>query len=334
MRVLLIKTSSMGDLIHALPALTDAARIFPDIKFDWLVEEGFAEIPGWHPAVLNVFPVALRRWRKALFARETRAEILALRKKLRAQQYDLILDAQGLVKSAWLGLLVRGKRSGLDWSSARESFASLFYQQKHKVDFYQHAVVRMRSLFGLALGYQPVGEPDFGINPAIQQDSTSAPYLVFLHGTTWPSKQWPESYWIDLAKRAAQAGYRVKISGASREEVARAERVGQASDAVDVMPRLTINAMATLLAGAKAVVAVDTGFGHLAAAMSIPTISIYGSTNPAYTGAIGKHSILLKADFPCSPCLNRECTYRQPSAVTPACYETVPPAQVWASLHS
>lgn len=330
MRVLLIKTSSMGDLIHTLPALTDAKKAYPDITFDWLVEEEYTDIPSWHPAVANVYPVALRRWRKSIFSKQTRDEIFALRKKLREQKYDYILDAQGLVKSAWLGLLARGKRVGLDWSSARESLASIFYQQTCSVNFYQHAVVRMRSLFGLALGYKQSGEPEFGLG--VIPASNQIPYLVFLHGTTWPSKQWPESYWIRLAELAAQAGYRIKISGASPEEIARAERIGKSSNAVDVMPRLTIKEMAVLLANAKGAVSVDTGFGHLAAAMGVSTVSIYGSTNPDYTGAIGKHSVLLKADFPCSPCLNRECTYKQPSVVKPACYGTVPPDMVWDAL--
>lgn len=333
MRVLLIKTSSMGDLIHTLPALTDAAKAVPGIQFDWLVEEGFVDIPAWHPAVDHVFPVALRRWRKTLITRQTRDEIFALRKKLHEQQYDLILDAQGLVKSAWLGLLAQGSRAGLDWSSAREPLASLFYQKKYTVNFYQHAVVRMRSLFALALGYDYSSEPEFVIQRS-EVTKDIQPYLVFLHGTTWASKQWPETYWAELARRATEAGYRVKISGASQEEVARAQRIGKVSDAVDVMPRLSIKAMAELLAGAKSVVSVDTGFGHLAAAMGIPTVSIYGSTNPDYTGALGKHSILLKADFSCSPCLKRECAYQEPSAVKPACYETVPPEMVWKALAS
>src|SRR5437868_3243147 len=102
MRVLVIKTSSMGDIIHTLPALTDAANAIPHIKFDWLVEDSFADIPKWHPAVDRVIPVALRRWRKGFFSKETRAGYKELRKQLHEQQYDLVLDAQGLVKSAFL----------------------------------------------------------------------------------------------------------------------------------------------------------------------------------------------------------------------------------------
>ena len=334
MRVLLIKTSSMGDLIHTLPALTDAAAAIPGIQFDWMVEPSFAEIPTWHPAVSRVIPVALRRWRKEWLSKKTRTEWRALRKELSDTNYDLILDAQGLLKSAVLGFLAKGPRAGLDFKSARESFASFAYQQKHTVNFYQHAIARMRLLFSLALHYPlPTSAPDFGIDQStFLQTENSAPYLVFLHGTTWASKQWPESYWKQLAGMTANAGYRIKISGGNDEELARASRIAEGNSAVDVMPRLSISAMASLLSHAKAAIAVDTGFGHLAAAMNLPTVSIYGPTNPEYTGAIGEKSIHLTPVFPCAPCLNRVCTYKKPSEVTPACYTKIPPARVWGAL--
>jgi len=336
MRILLIKTSSMGDLIHTLPALTDAGKAMPGIRFDWVVEKSFSEIPAWHPLVDNVIPVSLREWRKRPFSSSTWKGLQAYRRAVRKQQYDLILDAQGLVKSAFLTRLSKGRRCGLDRESARESLAAFAYQQHCTVNFYQHAVVRMRSLFSQAFGYPlPDSAPDFGLSrQQFAENTFKEPYLVFLHGTTWASKQWPETYWVELAKKAAEAGYRIKISGGSQEEVDRAERIASQCDAVDVYPFLKITEMAVLLANAKGAAAVDTGFAHLAAAMNLPTVSIYGSTNPAYTGALGNHSIQLAADFPCSPCLNRECSYRKPSEVTPACYGTIPPERVWGELRA
>lgn len=335
MRVLLIKTSSMGDIIHTLPALTDAGKAISNITFDWVIEDAFAEIPAWHPLVNQVIPVALRRWRKGIFSKETRSGWLRLRKQLHERDYDLILDAQGLVKSAFLTFFAKGVRAGLDFRSAREGFASFAYQKKYTVNFYQHAVVRMRHLFSQALSYAlPASSPDFGLQPANWQANLITPenYVVFLHGTTWTTKQWPETYWIALAKLAAQAGYRIKISGGNAEEVARAERIAGHQSAVDVLPYLSISAMASLLANAKAVVAVDTGFGHLAAALNIPTISLYGATNPSYTGALGSASLHLTADFPCAPCLNRTCSYRKSTTITPACYTALTPERVWEKI--
>ncbi len=337
MRVLLVKTSSMGDVIHTLPALTDAANAIPGIRFDWMVEPSFAEIPVWHPQVERVIPVPLRRWRKEIFAARTRNEWRELRTRLREVKYDMILDAQGLVKSALLACTAQGTRVGLDWGSARESLASLVYQRKCTVNFYQHAVVRMRELFSKALGYSlPATAPVFGLHlDRFRQFAPPEKYVVFLHGTTWASKQWPESYWQQLAKIVSQQGYRIRISGGNPAEVARAERIASACpENVDVMPYLSIAEMAAMLANAEAAIAVDTGFGHLAAAMGVTTVSIYGSTNPDYTSAIGDRSVHLAADFACAPCLSRECTFRQPSEVTPACYIRIPPAKVWETVLS
>lgn len=332
MRVLIVKTSSMGDLIHTLPALTDAKRNIPDITFDWVVEEAYAEIPAWHPAVDRVIPVSLRKWRKNIFKRDTHQALKSLKNKLNEQKYDLILDAQGLVKSALINFLANGTRVGLDWQSAREPLASLVYQRKCKVNFYQHAIIRMRLLFSLALKYPPPDSPpDFGIQREKLLDPSAEKYLVLLHGTTWVTKQWPESYWEKLAK-LAEKEFKIYIGGGSASEIARAERIASNLKNVELKPYLSISAMAKLLANASGAVAVDTGFGHLAAALNIPTVSIYGATNPDYTGALGPYSEHLAADFSCSPCLSRECTYKQAASVTPACYQSITPERVLQTL--
>jgi heptosyltransferase-1 len=334
MRVLLLKTSSMGDLIHTLPALTDAGKAIPGIRFDWVVEDGFHEIPAWHPQVERVIPVALRRWRKNLFSATTRTEWRAMREALKQQSYDLVIDAQGLVKSAFVACFAKGPRAGLDFRSARESLAALAYHHKYTVNFYQHAVLRMRSLFSQALGYAlPPTTPDFGLDrQRFHTGTVKEDYVVFLHSTTWASKQWPEEYWQELACLAQQDGLRIKINGGNEAELARAARIAATNPAIDLLPRLTIRQMAELLSGARAAVAVDTGFGHLAGALALPTVSIYGSTNPDYTGALGQSSIQLRTQFACAPCLKRNCDYREAAVVTPACYGTLPPKLVWDSV--
>lgn len=338
MRILLIKTSSMGDLIHTLPALTDAGRAIPGITFDWVVEDTFLNIPMWHPLVNRVIPVALRKWRKGIFSHETRMGLQALRNTLRDEHYDLIIDAQGLAKSAFLAFFAKGIRVGLDFRSAREALASFAYQRKYKVNFYQHAVFRMRHLFSQALGYTlPTSVADFGIHRSQFKklnENWHEDYVVFLHGTTWASKEWPEHYWIQLALTIANAGYRIKISGGNAKELKRAHRIAEHCPQVEVLPYLNIEDMASCLTQAKAAIAVDTGLGHLAAALNIPTVSVYGSTHPDYTGAIGKSSLQLAASFECAPCLNRECTYKKEAVVVPACYSTVTPAKVWQAVLS
>lgn len=332
MDVLLVKTSSMGDIIHTLPALSDAACAIPNIRFDWVIEEAFAEIPAWHSHVDQVIPVSLRQWRKHIAAKNTRTGWVAFIKTLRQKQYDLILDAQGLVKSALIPYFAKGLRVGLDWRSARESLASLTYQRKCRVNFYQHAIHRMRELFHQAFHYPlPKGAPDFGLDglsfskPLVTLEN----YVVFLHGTTWASKQWPEVYWQALAKRMEQAGCKIKISGGNEAEMARAERIAEVSNAAEVLPRLSILEMANLLLHAKAAVAVDTGFGHLAAALGTPTVSIYGPTDPCFTGALGRRSSHLASHFACSPCLSRACQFKGVSSVKPACFMQISPDLVW-----
>ncbi|HVE44301.1 MAG TPA: lipopolysaccharide heptosyltransferase I [Gammaproteobacteria bacterium] len=335
MRVLLIKTSSMGDILHMLPALTDASHAIPGISFDWVVESSFADIPRWHRSVSEVIPVQLRRWRKHLFSQETRAGLRVLRDQLRHTPYDLVLDAQGLVKSAILTYFASGVRAGLDWRSAREALAAVAYQRRYRVNFYQHAIVRMRLLCSQALGYAlPTTSPDFGLSrEQFAVGHQKEKYIVFLHGTTWASKQWPEVYWLQLADIVREAGYRIKISGGNDAEVARAYRIAAHHDAVVVLPRLSVSSMAQLLAEAAGAVAVDTGFGHLAGALGIPLVSVYGATTPLYTGAHGTRSVCLSADYACSPCLARKCKFKTPpSAITPPCFTTLPPEKVWEQL--
>ncbi|MBF8721033.1 lipopolysaccharide heptosyltransferase I [Pseudomonas guariconensis] len=314
MRVLIIKTSSLGDVIHTLPAITDAAHAIPGIRFDWVVEEGFAEIPSWHPAVDQVIPVAIRRWRKNLWQTLKSGEWKAFKQRLRERKYDLVIDAQGLVKSAWLTRYVKAPVAGLDRYSAREGWASRFYDRRLSVAVGQHAVERVRQLFALALAYDlPEGLGRYGLELDRLQLPPAAPYVVFLHGTTWATKHWPEAYWRELAERLGRRNLQVRLPWGNPAEKARAERIAQGLKNCEVLPKLNLAGVARVLAAAKACVAVDTGLGHLAAALDVPTISLFGPTNPGLTGAYGRSQVHQASDWPCAPCLQKKCTYK-PSA--------------------
>ncbi|MDB6048528.1 MAG: lipopolysaccharide heptosyltransferase [Pseudomonas sp.] len=312
LRVLLIKTSSLGDVIHALPALTDAARALPGIQFDWVVEENFAEIPSWHPAVADVIPVAIRRWRKSLWQTFKGGEWRGLKKRLGEVHYDLVIDAQGLVKSAWLTRYVNAPIVGLDKLSAREPLASRFYDRHFPVSPAQHAVQRSRLLFAQALGYEmPDDIGDYGLDRSRLIDApVETPFVLFLHGTTWGTKHWPELYWRQLAEIMGGRGMQVRLPWGNPAELARAQRIAHGLDNVVVLPKLNLAGMARMLVGAQACVAVDTGLGHLAAALDVPTLSLFGPTNPVLTGAYGRSQVHIASDFPCAPCLQKKCTYR------------------------
>ena len=231
MRVLIVKTSSMGDVLHTLPALTDAAQAIPGIRFDWVVEEGFAQIPSWHESVERVIPVAIRRWRKAWFSAPIKAERQAFREAVQAVKYDAIIDAQGLVKSAALVTrLAHGVKHGMDWQTAREPLASLFYNRRHHIAKQQHAVERTRELFAKSLGYaKPQTQGDYAIARHFLQHeaSAAAPYLVFLHATTRDDKHWPENRWQELLDLLADSGVRIKLPWGAPHEEARAKRLAE-----------------------------------------------------------------------------------------------------------
>ncbi|MCQ4306975.1 lipopolysaccharide heptosyltransferase I [Pseudomonas stutzeri] len=299
MRVLLIKTSSLGDVVHTLPAVTDAQRAVPGIQFDWVVEEGFAEIPAWHPAVAQVIPVAIRRWRKQPLQTLRSGEWQRFKARLRETRYDLVIDAQGLLKSAWLTRYVKAPIAGLDRDSAREPLASRFYDRRYAVPRDQHALERVRQLFAQSLGYSvPETIADYGLDRNQLATPGEAPYLLFLHGTTWPSKHWPEQYWRELAERMSEFGWAIRLPWGNADEKARAERIADGLAGVSVLPRLNLGGIAKVVAGARACVAVDTGLGHLAAALDVPSISLYGPTLPGRVGAYGRSQVHLCASGP------------------------------------
>jgi heptosyltransferase-1 len=328
MRVLLVKLSSMGDIIHTLPAITDAQKAIPDIKFTWLVEEGFAEIAQWHPAVEAVIPVALRK-RKL-------KQVLHAVKQVRAQKYDLVLDAQGLIKSASLGRLARAKsRAGYDRYSCREGVASIFYNKKVNVSKNAHAIDRLRQLFALVFNYQvPNDELNYGINwqQVIQPSADINKYLVFLHGTTWDTKHWPETYWQQLAELVVSDGFEVQLPWGSEEQKLRAERIAAVCENVKVLARLSINKVAAVLHNATAIVSVDTGFAHLAAAMGKPVVALYGPTDPEKVGTQGAQALNISPKFACAPCSSRTCTFEDQGTLTPPCFRQVTPKFVWKKL--
>ncbi|PWC19710.1 lipopolysaccharide heptosyltransferase RfaC [Brenneria corticis] len=295
MRVLIIKTSSMGDVLHTLPALTDAMLALPGIEFDWVVEEGFAQIPGWHPAVSRVLPVAIRRWRKSWFSAKTRRERAQFKRQLREYRYDAVIDAQGLIKSAALVTrLARGKKHGLDYRSAREPLASWFYNYRHHVDRRQHAVERVRELFAASLHYKkPAERGDYAIAARFldQLPADANQYLVFLHATTRDEKHWPESHWRELISLLEPSGLRIKLPWGAEHEHQRALRLAAGFSHVEVLPRLTLQQVAEVLAGARAVVSVDTGLSHLTAALDRPNITLYGPTDPGLIGGYGLNQV-------------------------------------------
>jgi heptosyltransferase-1 len=292
MNILIIKTSSLGDVIHMLPAISDAMQALPQLRIDWLVEEPFAAIPAWHPAVGGIIPIAMRRWKKHWTAAQTWHEIRAARTRLRQQPYDLVIDSQGLLKSAIWSRQSRGLRAGYDRASAREPLASWFYQRTFRVSREQHAIDRNRQLLAQALGYslhEPA--PDYGLQGLAQRLAAPgvtlpARAVIGLHGTSRADKLWPVDRWQALATALAQAARPLVLPWGNEEEHQRAQAIASHAGNVVVLPRLGLDALAVLMDQAEAVVGVDTGLLHLAAALGKPGLALYTATPPALTGAV------------------------------------------------
>jgi heptosyltransferase-1 len=289
--VLFVKTSSLGDVIHHMPALTEARKRCPDRRFAWVVEEAMAPLVRLHPAVDAVVPVASRRWRRAFWSPSTWREIRQFRSALRAQYYDTIIDTQGLLRSALIAKAARGRRHGYDVESIRERAASLLYDVRHNVARGQHAVARNRALTGLALGYAPTGRPEFGLDRSILVPPLTERYAILLHATARPDKEWPPQNWVGLGQFLRARNLRVVLPWGNETERVRSHSIARELDGADVPDLAPLDAMARLIAGASVVVGVDTGLLHLAAALGVPLVAVFAGSSPELTGPVGQGPI-------------------------------------------
>ncbi len=295
MKILIVRTSSLGDLVHMLPAMSDIARHVPGACIDWVVEDSFVEIPAWHPAIHDVIAVAHRRWRKSWWSAQTRRERAALRETLAARRYDVVLDMQGLMKSVWLVRQTHGRRHGLDRASAREPLASLFYDVRHRVPFWQPAVTRQRSLAALALGYACDGPPDFGLQELVA-DVSAGQYAIIMPSASRPEKLWPEADWEQVFGHLRDKGLALRLLAGNAQEAQRASALARGFPDARILSRLSLTEVAREIGAARLMVGLDSGLTHLGAGLGRPTIGIYISSTPvrtplegaAYTASLGE----------------------------------------------
>ena len=289
-RLLIVKTSSLGDVVHALPVATDMVGAHPGWDVDWVCEEAFAGIPRLHPGIARVIPCAIRRWRKTWWSAPTRREIARFRSDLREHSYDAVLDLQGLLKSAWITRQTRGRHHGYDWHSAREPLATLAYDARYQVAWGQHAIERNRQLAAAALGYRTDGALRYGVDVKPAPSPTAEPFIVALHATSRADKLWPEAEWIKLFALLTERGLRSVLPWGNDIERERSERLAASAAGVVVPERMTPEALAGLFAAARLVVGVDTGLVHLAVAAGAPALALFGPTDPVLTGVLGERA--------------------------------------------
>ena len=287
-RILFIKTSSLGDVVHNCPAVSDVARCVPGAAIDWVVEDSFADVAALHAGVQRVIPVSIRRWRSGLLQASTWSAIAAFKAALRAERYDAVIDSQGLVKSALVAAMARGRKHGLDRANVREPFAARFYDRVHAVPSQLHAVERNRLLAAAALGYAVPAGCDYGLRAAGEPPlQVSAPYVLLLTMTSRDDKLWPEERWRALGLWLHEQGLHCLLPWGSEEERRRCARIATAVPRAIVPPHLPLAGIARLAREARCVIGVDTGLAHLAAALGVPAVGLYCGSDPASTGLYG-----------------------------------------------
>lgn len=301
MRILIVKTTSMGDVVHALPAASDIVRALPGAELDWLVETPFAAIPRMHGGIRQVHALSWRKWRRQLARPDTWRAMAALRAELRDQRYDLVIDLQGLLKSALWARQAAAPIAGYDRRSAREPLASWAYTARHAVPRALQAVERCRRLAAAALGLpQPSGAPDFGLQAPAPGWQGPDHYAVLVPSASRAAKLWPERHWVAVGRRLADQGWRPVVLWGNEAEQSLAENIAAGCDG-EVPPFLGVGEVAAVLESARVIVGLDTGFTHLGAALGRPTVGIYCDHDPGLAGlcgAGGVHSLGGKGQLP------------------------------------
>ena len=328
MKILIVKLSSLGDVVHTLPLVSDILKHRRGVVIDWVVEDQFSDIPAMHQGVSMVIAAAFRRWRKKWFCVRSWIELWSFLKLLRTKRYDLIIDGQGLLKSALVATVARGPAGGFGFHSSRELLSSLFYKQSVEVKRELHAIVRLRILGAKLLGYSFSSESDFGL---VHRHETKTKSVMFFHGTTWPSKLLPEETWMRLSQLAIRDGFQVLVPSGTDSEFERACRI--ASRGGELLPKLSLNELVKKIQACTAIITGDTGLGHLAQALGVPTVALFGPTDPKLTGISGNNQLTLSSTkLPCIPCLKRDCMFSKDDCkIYPPCF-SVAPEKTWKTL--
>ena len=283
--VLVVRPSSLGDVVYALALVSDIALHCPGLPIDWVAEDAFVDLVRLDPRIRNVVPLALRRWRHAPLARATWRDMAAFRRALRQERYDAILNLQEQVKGAVVSWFAKGIRHGLDRANIREPIATLVDHVHHPVSRDLHIIDRCRGIAAAALGYSANGPPRWHFEPPSTTPAMPAgPFALAFHATSRADKEWPEDHWRGLVTHFARAGVVTLLPWGNADEHARSRRLADGSEGAVVPPRQSLPELATLARNAEIVVGVDTGLTHLAAALGTSTVAIFTSTDPRLAG--------------------------------------------------
>ena len=289
----------MGDLMHALPALTDAAKQIPNIEFDWVVDENFSEVPLWHPNVKSVIKTNHRTWKKNIFSFKLVKQLVGIKKILNNKHYDVVIDMQNNLKSAAVSFLINKPVHGMDRTSVREYPAHLAYDFKYKISKENHAIVRQRELMAMSLGYKANQEKvNYGTTMERFESFKTGPIfsttqwkksLVLVHNASRPNKMWPISFWQDLIEYMDKEGYRAVLPSGSKEEYLRAKEIASSNEKSFAIEPMSLNETAYIINISEGCVCSDTGLAHLAALLNKPSVTMYSVTDKNLIGTTGEN---------------------------------------------
>ncbi|MEP7299024.1 MAG: lipopolysaccharide heptosyltransferase I [Burkholderiales bacterium] len=290
MRVLIVKLSSLGDVVHTMPVVHDILAAHPDARIDWVVEPGFAPLVRRVDGVAEVIECALRRWSKSWWTSATRSEWRAFRARLQRERYDAVLDLQGLTKSAVIARLAHGVSYGLanrTDGASHEPPARWLVDHAIRIEPRIHALDRARVLASHALGYPLQGAPAFGLRSAA---ASRAHTVVLVHGTSRDDKLWPEDHWIALGQRLIERGWRLALPHAGASELERAQRLKAAlGNTAEVWPAMSLDALVDRMDATGGVIGVDSGLSHIAVALDLPHVQLYNFATAWRTGPQAAH---------------------------------------------
>ena len=291
MRVLIVKLSSLGDVVHAMPVVHDIRSVYSGARIDWVVEPAFAPLVRRVQGIGEVIECAQRRWRKRWWTGAVRAEWREFKRKLTAERYDAVIDLQGLTKSALVARMAQGPSFGLankTEGSGYEWPVRWLIDQTITITPHIHALDRSRELAARALNYQVSGSPYFGL--LSHAEPLAQPTVVFVHGTSRDDKLWPEACWVELGQRMVASGFAVALPHAGPEELARAERIAHAiGPKAGVWPQMSLDALVDRLGAAQGVIGVDSGLSHIAVALNLPHVQLYNFPTAWRTGPLAAH---------------------------------------------
>jgi heptosyltransferase I len=301
LKVLIVKLSSLGDVLHTLPVVNDIKTAFPNAQIDWVVERTFAGVVRQCQGVNKVITCEIRQWRKTLFSQKTKQAWRIFMAELQYEKYDAVIDLQGLTKSAVVAWLTKLSPTGKRYAMANRTEGSSYEAPTRwvadvaiRLEPRIHAVQRSRDLCAQALSYKlsenSIPYPNFrhlaGINKDYLAINNITNFVVFAHGSSREDKLWPIKNWIELGRHLNAKGFVIALAHGSDDEEQSSKAIAHELENAQVLPRLDLAAILDVVAASVGVVGVDSGLSHMAVALNVPHVQIYNFDTAWRTGPV------------------------------------------------